>query len=95
MTATSKRAVETAMRGPARGLTVILEAYAEHGPADQLAARLAQSAARASTVRAFILSLGYPAHKVKVRTRAERDFENATGGRTPAPAQRVDIVALI
>jgi len=94
MTAASKRAVEKAIRGPARDLTVILQAYSERGPADQLPIRLAQSAARASTVRDFILSLGYPAHKVKVRTRADRDFESSTSGRIAAPSQRVDLVAL-
>jgi hypothetical protein len=94
MTASSKRAVEKALRSPARDLTVMLEAYSDRGPVDQLPVRLAQSAARASTVRDFILSLGYPAHKIKVRTRADRDFESATGGRPVPPSQRVDLVAL-
>jgi hypothetical protein len=89
-----KRAVEKAVRGPARDLTLILEAYSEHGPADQLPARLAQSAARASTVRDFMLSLGYPAHKIKVRNRADRDFESVTNGKSVPPSQRVDLVAL-
>jgi hypothetical protein len=86
-----KRAVEKAVRGPARDLTLILEAYSEHGPADQLPARLAQSAARASTVRDFMLSL---AHKIKVRNRADRDFESVTNGKSVPPSQRVDLVAL-
>jgi len=94
MTASAKRAVEKAVRGPAHELTVILEAYSEHGPTDQLPVRLAQSAARASAVRDFILSLGYPSHKIKVRNRADRDYENSTGGRPTAPSRRVDLIAL-
>lgn len=94
MKAASKRAVEKALHGRAHDLTVILEAYSDCGPRDQLPVRLALSAARASTVRDFMLSLGYPAHKIKVRTRADRAFESATGGRPAPPSQRVDLVAL-
>lgn len=94
MTASSKRSVIKALRGPARDLTVILEAYSEHGPADQLPVRLALSAARASAVRDFMLSLGYPSHKIKVRNRANRDFESATRAKPVPPSRRVDLVAL-
>jgi hypothetical protein len=90
----SKVSIKKALERLSGTPTIMLEAYSETDSPDQIAKRMAITAARATSVRDYMISLGYPAHKVLLRVRADRKFENFGPDRHAASSRRVELLVL-
>ena len=88
----AKSGVKKAVARAADRPTIILDAYADRAGSDSL--NLALTTARATAVQEYVMSLGYPPHKLLVRARGERLFERADLPRQTAASRRVELVAL-
>jgi outer membrane protein OmpA-like peptidoglycan-associated protein len=88
----AKAGIKTALAGLAERPTVILDAYADR--AGDAQRNLALTTARATAVQEYMVSLGYPLHKLRTRARGERTFERAGLGKQAPPSRRVELVAL-
>ena len=71
---------------------VIVDAYADPSGAD--GRNLALTTARATNVREYLMALGYPPHKLLIRARGDRLFEQADLDKHARPSRRVEVVAL-
>jgi outer membrane protein OmpA-like peptidoglycan-associated protein len=71
---------------------IIVDAYADPSGSD--GRNLALTTARATSVQEYMMTIGYPPHKLLIRARGDRLFERADLGKPPPLSRRVEVVAL-
>jgi outer membrane protein OmpA-like peptidoglycan-associated protein len=92
MTSSAKHDVKKSVAALSGTETILLDAYAD--PQGSRGLNSALTVARAETVKSYVVSLGYPPHKIRMRARGEGRYERPNLDERPDEPRRVELLIL-